>query len=89
MKQLNAISEIRKLQVVPLAGTWIETARMTGHRHGKMVVPLAGTWIETANLHLSVGSVHVVPLAGTWIETLSVFTALRILSSRSPCGNVD
>ena len=36
------------IAVVPLAGTWIETA-LKGDKgdKGDTVVPLAGTWIET------------------------------------------
>ena len=39
--------EISIFQVVPLAGTWIETAEHGHACHGNYVVPLAGTWIET------------------------------------------
>ena len=36
------------IAVVPLAGTWIETAGMGGESYVLPVVPLAGTWIETS-----------------------------------------
>ncbi len=34
------------MQVVPLAGTWIEIEPMTLNSEINFVVPLAGTWIE-------------------------------------------
>ena len=39
----NAVS----ILVVPLAGTWIETANLCAKNIAVFVVPLAGTWIET------------------------------------------
>ena len=35
------------IAVVPLAGTWIETALLQIGYDSELVVPLAGTWIET------------------------------------------
>ena len=35
-------------QVVPLAGTWIETSHRRQESDTDTVVPLAGTWIETS-----------------------------------------
>ena len=56
-------------EVVPLAGTWIETPRIRYAPAQLSVVPLAGTWIETAFLPYNGIASIVVPLAGTWIET--------------------
>ena len=38
---------IRKLDVVPYIGTWIETLSKTYKNHLDAVVPYIGTWIET------------------------------------------
>ena len=35
--------------VVPLVGTWIETASMKAAFQNVLVVPLVGTWIETCS----------------------------------------
>ena len=37
----------RLVRVVPLVGTWIETALNAFWRSAWFVVPLVGTWIET------------------------------------------
>ena len=39
-------------EVVPLAGTWIETSLNLATSAKYIVVPLAGTWIETRNIPL-------------------------------------
>ena len=43
------ISDEQVAKVVPLAGTWIETAFPDEEYQQKRVVPLAGTWIETSD----------------------------------------
>ena len=56
--------------VVPRAGTWIETGiNIKINEVAVIVVPRAGTWIETCLRTHSVCSCPVVPRAGTWIET--------------------
>ena len=59
--------------VVPLVGTWIETADYElWYPKQFCVVPLVGTWIETLLPRLIISSISVVPLVGTWIETILV-----------------
>ena len=58
-----------KNNVVPLAGTWIETSFILRISSSCVVVPLAGTWIETSPQKEEQEGNNVVPLAGTWIET--------------------
>ena len=38
---------MKPVNVVPLAGTWIETVKRCQTIFYAVVVPLAGTWIET------------------------------------------
>ena len=38
------------IAVVPRAGTWIETAKMSYAFYPTWVVPRAGTWIETISM---------------------------------------
>ena len=40
----------KHMDVVPLAGTWIETIQTIVSLCRLCVVPLAGTWIETPNI---------------------------------------
>ena len=44
-------SDERVDEVVPRAGTWIETVKSTERRSRYTVVPRAGTWIETGHIH--------------------------------------
>ena len=48
MKQERTHAAIPTVDVVPLAGTWIETIDYLADDDNTDVVPLAGTWIETA-----------------------------------------
>ena len=47
LKQVGDIVPIYVEEVVPLAGTWIETTNSVSVTMSSGVVPLAGTWIET------------------------------------------
>ncbi len=73
-------------EVVPLAGTWIETFLRRRELEEDSVVPLAGTWIETTQLRPKRRTPSVVPLAGTWIETPCIssttFTSPKSFPSR-------
>ena len=55
-------------EVVPYAGTWIETPMLYLQAPPGQVVPYAGTWIETPRLHSNYPGIAVVPYAGTWIK---------------------
>ena len=69
LKQFNWITMCLGQEVVPYAGTWIETS-INGRRFIQLnVVPYAGTWIETLSPTKSEKCLFVVPYAGTWIET--------------------
>ena len=49
MKPCKPVSAAIAL-VAPLAGAWIETARITTRKCGNRVAPLAGAWIETVSM---------------------------------------
>ena len=66
--------------VVPRAGTWIETLRLSNpisddECRSLQSVPRAGTWIETMPCHGKSRGKSVVPRAGTWIETIDPFVS--------------
>ena len=61
-------------EVVPRAGTWIETESTYNIDLFSAVVPRAGTWIETRKLPCWMTQTRVVPRAGTWIETYAEVT---------------
>ena len=82
------VTEVKVAEVVPLAGTWIETVSTISHSVIVCVVPVAGTWIETAYGYEEGAVKDVVPLAGTWIETV-IDCQYTFYSRRSPRGNVD
>ena len=46
---MDTNSGVLRSDVVPLAGTWIETVGLCASIIKPIVVPLAGTWIETGN----------------------------------------
>ena len=75
--------------VVPLVGTWIETATLRSASSSVIVVPLVGTWIETAITSYARNFTIVVPLVGTWIETVNPHINCKGKRCRSPRGNVD
>ena len=77
------------LAVVPYAGTWIETMKVTFYRFNKCVVPYAGTWIETSVTGMLTAPSPVVPYAGTWIETALGHSLSYNYPRRSLRGNVD
>ena len=47
MKHLISAIVLRKIEVAPRAGAWIETHRAGGKRKLPAVAPRAGAWIET------------------------------------------
>ena len=70
LKHKIGITELFKpVNVVPRAGTWIETSINESPFLFIPVVPRAGTWIETLFLAEMLVALYVVPRAGTWIET--------------------
>ena len=77
------------VDVVPRAGTWIETCRDASAGSPAPVVPRAGTWIETDERKAFTMGNWVVPRAGTWIETYDTEYVYQRDGGRSPCGNVD
>ena len=54
--------------VAPLAGAWIEIAKIATHGITFFVAPLAGAWIEINSANAPGPMVTVAPLAGAWIE---------------------
>ena len=54
--------------VTPLAGVWIEIAKIMNTVMTLLVTPLAGVWIEIWSSSFCGGSTVVTPLAGVWIE---------------------
>ena len=87
--RLDAI--VRRPQVAPRAGAWIETrAGRTIETRCAEVAPRAGAWIETAELrrsHAEAGDVA--PRAGAWIETSLMSSSACAMQCRSPRGSVD
>ena len=56
---------------------------------GDNVVPRVGTWIEIPKANAIGVSWQVVPRVGTWIEISIGGADMRLLTGRSPRGDVD
>ena len=54
--------------VAPLAGAWIEIAKIGSSGDSAKVAPLAGAWIEIVVSEKTNKYSQVAPLAGAWIE---------------------
>ena len=58
LKQRKGDLADRQQDVVPRAGTWIETVKGANHGGRHKVVPRAGTWIETELARLNREDIH-------------------------------
>ena len=68
LKFCSFASGTAQTQVAPLAGAWIEIAKVVLTVFRGAVAPLAGAWIEINKPYYIDDYMEVAPLAGAWIE---------------------
>jgi len=80
---------MRKDNVAPRAGAWIETRENCPFSSLAPVAPRAGAWIETYSVVAKKGQAYVAPRAGAWIETVEDDLLSSLITGRTPRGGVD
>ena len=76
------------INVTPLAGVWVEIAKIWNSRKYVEVTPLAGVWVEITIKKRFDGGHFVTPLAGVWVEIFLADICLTFALCHSPCGSV-
>ena len=69
---------VKRVEVAPFAGAWIEIAARRGSKCAAEVAPFAGAWIEIVLTGEFEQLLLVAPFAGAWIEIRSI-TRWRVM----------
>ena len=68
LKFLAAFGPMRRGEVAPFAGAWIEIVISLSAASNTHVAPFAGAWIEISAALRCASRSSVAPFAGAWIE---------------------
>ena len=89
LKLYSLRDRVRRKNVAPCVGAWIETNRYVQQASDVNVAPCVGAWIETDNAVKSLSIISVAPCVGAWIETKISLPDTQIILCRTLCGCVD
>ena len=88
MKLIGLVDQLRRCQVAPRRGAWIETDEEGRLCYPSEVAPRRGAWIETRWWAQTESNRRVAPRRGAWIE-LQLAYAMHKAAESHPAGCVD